>query len=32
MSLATRLTGADEDATYRTLSEYLDLISAAIES
>ena len=28
----SRLTGEDEDATHRTLSEYLDLISAAIES
>lgn len=28
----SRLTGADEDATHRTLSEYLDLISTTIES
>jgi adenylate cyclase len=28
----SRLTGADEDATHRTLSEYLDLISGSIES
>lgn len=28
----SRLTGADEDATHRTLSEYLDLISSAVES
>ena len=27
----SRLTGADEDATHRTLSEYLDLISKSIE-
>ena len=28
----SRLTGEDEDATHRTLSEYLDRVSAAIES
>ena len=28
----SRLTGEDEDATHRTLSDYLDLISATIES
>jgi adenylate cyclase len=28
----SRLTGADEDATHRTLSEYLDLISGVVES
>lgn len=28
----SRLTGDDEDATHRTLSEYLDLISATIEA
>lgn len=28
----SRLTGEDEDATHRTLSEYLDLISTSIES
>ena len=28
----SRLTGEDEDATHRTLSEYLDLISSTIES
>ena len=28
----SRLTGEDEDATHRSLSEYLDLITAAIES
>lgn len=28
----SRLTGEDEDATHRTLSEYLNLISSAIES
>jgi adenylate cyclase len=28
----SRLTGDDEDATHRTLSEYLDLISAIVES
>ncbi len=28
----SRLTGEDEDATHRTLSEYLDLISTTIES
>jgi adenylate cyclase len=28
----SRLTGEDEDATHRSLSEYLDLISATIES
>lgn len=28
----SRLTGEDEDATHRTLSEYLDLISSVIES
>jgi len=28
----SRLTGEDEDATHRTLSEYLDLISACIDS
>ena len=28
----SRLTGEDEDATHRTLSEYLDLVSASIES
>ena len=27
-----RLTGEDEDATHRTLSEYLDLISGSVES
>ncbi len=28
----SRLTGEDEDATHRRLSEYLDLISAAVEA
>ena len=28
----SRLTGDDEDATHRTLSEYLDLISATVEA
>ncbi len=28
----SRLTGEDEDATHRTLSEYLDLVSRSIES
>jgi adenylate cyclase len=28
----SRLTGDDEDATHRTLSEYLDLISSSVES
>jgi adenylate cyclase len=28
----SRLTGEDEDATHRTLSEYLDLVSSTIES
>ncbi len=28
----SRLTGEDEDATHRTLSEYLDLISSTVES
>ena len=28
----SRLTGEDEDATHRTLSEYLDLIASTIES
>ncbi len=28
----SRLTGEDEDATHRTLSEYLDLISSTIQS
>ena len=28
----SRLTGADEDATHRRLSEYLDLIAVSIES
>jgi adenylate cyclase len=28
----SRLTGEDEDATHRTLSEYLDLISASVVS
>jgi adenylate cyclase len=28
----SRLTGEDEDATHRTLSEYLDLVSSSIES
>ena len=28
----SRLTGEDEDATHRTLSEYLDLVSGSIES
>jgi len=28
----SRLTGEDEDATHRTLSEYLDLISASVDS
>ncbi len=28
----SRLTGEDEDATHRTLTEYLDLISSTIES
>ena len=28
----SRLTGEDEDATHRTLGEYLDLISAAVDS
>ena len=28
----SRLMGEDEDATHRTLSEYLDLISSTIES
>ena len=28
----SRLTGDDEDATHRTLSEYLDLISSTVES
>ena len=28
----SRLTGEDEDATHRTLSEYLDLAAATIES
>jgi adenylate cyclase len=27
----SRLTGEDEDATHRTLSEYLDLISRTVE-
>ncbi len=27
----SRLTGEDEDATHRTLSEYLDLISASVQ-
>ena len=27
----SRLTGEDEDATHRLLSEYLDLISATVE-
>ncbi len=27
----SRLTGEDEDATHRTLSEYLDLISASFK-
>ena len=28
----SRLTGEDEDATHRSLSEYLDLIAATVES
>ena len=28
----SRLTGEDEDATHRTLTEYLDLLSSTIES
>ena len=28
----SRLTGEDEDATHRTLNEYLDLISSTIEA